>query len=108
MSTLAICERRSIVANASSFWKRSVGSDTASKGDGFASASLRLALIYLALTVALVIAVSAVFYLALARNLADEGEDEFASPVRQARFVEQAAHNLRVEILTVDTGLLVL
>jgi signal transduction histidine kinase len=85
-----------------------VGWATGSRSDAFVRASLRLALIYLALTVALVAAVSAVLYLALERNLATEEGGEFANEAVRAQFVTRTLHNLRVEILLTDAGILVL
>jgi two-component system, OmpR family, sensor histidine kinase CiaH len=96
------------MARGSGYWKRSVGWAIGSRGDPFVRASLRLALIYLALTVALVAAVSAVLYLALERNLASEEGSEFTNEARRAQFVARTLGNLRAEILLTDTGLLVL
>jgi signal transduction histidine kinase len=67
-----------------------------------------LALTYLALTLALVLAVSATLYLNIERNLAGEEVGEFANEAVRAHFVARTLHHLRTEILVTDAGLLML
>lgn len=80
-----------------------------SRGDPFVRASLRLGLIYLALTAALIIAVSTVLYLNVNRNLDNQEEvGGFTDDAAQARFVAKTMSSLRTEIFAVDAGLLVI
>ncbi len=84
------------------FWKRFVGSDTASEHKLFLKARFKLTALYVLIVAIIIFGFSIFLYQSIGGNLRDAADDDFADAVSHQHFIENTLDSFRNELILAD------